>query len=356
MSANSPSRSRSKTVEPVHPADGGDDDPRLRPTAQAVGVTPTTAATRFSGLAGAPEPAAADLLGTAAARGRRSRAGRAARPATRVQAAGPAARASASVRARSSSTVSGRPPRLARPARSAGRRGSRRVARSIRVRCSRTSRSTSAVVVGANPSRREHAAGDRRAHHRVVARAGHLADVVQQGGEQQQVGTARRCEPGRWRSTTVSMRCRSTVCRCTGLRCGRHRTAAHSGIHVLDHAGEVQPLPDADQPGPGGQQVGERPRAPPAATASGSGAAVLGQVRSASSGASGTCCGPRSTAARRTSSGSPAGSRTAAEHHLAVVLEQAVAQRVQLRPPRPDPQACAPAATATARRTVPSRA
>ena len=58
--------------------------------------------------------------------------------------------------------------------------------------------------------------------------------------------------------TTVSIRCRSTVCRWTGLRCGRLRTSAHSGIHGLDDAGEVQALPHRDQAGPGGEQVAEQ--------------------------------------------------------------------------------------------------
>ena len=77
--------------------------------------------------------------------------------------------------------------------------GSRRVARSMRVRCSRTRVCTTATSCGGQPIRVRIASAMRRTGRRVVVGAGDLADVVQQGGEQQQVGPVDVRGPGRSR-------------------------------------------------------------------------------------------------------------------------------------------------------------
>ena len=57
--------------------------------------------------------------------------------------------------------------------------------------------------------------------------------------------------------TAASSRCRSTLKRCTALRCGRCRTRSHSGQQAGQQPGLVEGLPDRDQLRPGAEQVDE---------------------------------------------------------------------------------------------------
>ena len=167
-----------------------------------------------------------------------------------VHAAGPAALASASVRARNRSRLSRLPP-TARDtiAMVCGSSPSRRVARSMRVRCSRTSWTTSARSSSPTPSR-------------WSTRSAIGAPVSEWSREPGTLpmscsSAARRSRSGRLTSrsnplarTTVSMRWRSTVCRWTALRCGRLRTAAHSGIHFSTTPARSSPSQTETSPGP----------------------------------------------------------------------------------------------------------
>ena len=123
------------------------------------------------------------------------------------------------------------------------------------------------VGVGSvEPDRLDRLAGDRRAACSVVdTGAGQLADVVEEAGQQQEVGPI---DPGQ-----VTLRlghglhqCRSTVCRWTGLCCGRARIGSQDGIQRL-----MQPA---------------RSRASQTGSS-------LGPVDSISSSASRACLGPR---------------------------------------------------------------
>ena len=226
-------------VDAVAAALRADDDARLPRRRPPRGPRAVDAAPASTGAARLP------LLGPAVD-GRRGELAQQGRPASRSRPAGPAAQASASVRASSRSRTSRDPPTASRAAATVrGSWWSRRVARSMTVRCSRTRVVDDGDVLGAgSPCGSRRRVGERGAGGGVVVGAAHLADVVQQRGEQQQVGPAdaRARSPPAW--TTVSTRCRSTVCRCTALRCGRLRTAAHSGSHRVDDAGLVEPLPD----------------------------------------------------------------------------------------------------------------
>ena len=141
--------------------------------------------------------------------------------------------------------------------------------------------------------------------------------------------------------TTVSTRCRSTVCRWTALRCGRVRTAAHSGSQRSMTPGQVQSLPHRDQPGPGGQQVAEQV----ASAAGGHGVGIGGQCARGSArvvGASGRPARAATTAARSDQQRVAGRVEPGAEHDLAVVREQSVAQRGHPRSPRTDAQGAGP--------------
>ena len=150
------------------------------------------------------------------------------------------------------------------------------------------------------------------------------------------------------------MRCRSTVCRCTGVAL---RAAADGGPlrdPALDDAGQVQSLPHRDEPGPGGQQVGEQVRGRPAARASGSGGAAAARlVHRGRRRAAGCARAATTSAARSASSGSVDGSAERPRTDLAVVLEQAVAQRVSAAAGADRRAGCGPAGTG--RRGVRSR-
>ena len=107
--------------------------------------------------------------------------------------------------------------------------------------------------------------GDHRARDRVVALRVALADVVQQRAEQQQIRAGRPggSAPAAW--AAVSIRCRSTVNRCTGLCWILKRTVSHSGISRLEHAGLVEGLEHRHRPRARAQQrdeLGERGRRP----------------------------------------------------------------------------------------------
>ena len=103
----------------------------------------------------------------------------------------------------------------------------------------------------------EHAVGDRRAGRGVVARARRPCRC-RAAARRAAAGRAGRPGGPAAGATTVSMRCRSTVWRWTGVALRAAAHAAHPGIQRLDDAGVVQALPDGDQPGPGGEQVAEQ--------------------------------------------------------------------------------------------------
>ena len=147
-----------------------------------------------------------------------------------VQAAGPAAAASASVSALSRAKMPASPPTAARAASTVpGSVWSRRVASSISVRCSRTSSSIVATSSASKPSRRamSRATGAPSALWScaplTLPMSCRSAATSRRSGRATSRAKPRAC-------TTVSMRWRSTVCRWTGLRCGRERTRDHSGI------------------------------------------------------------------------------------------------------------------------------
>ena len=122
----------------------------------------------------------------------------------------------------------GRPPTAETAASTvAGSWWSRRVASSMSVRCSRTSvTSTSTSRSARSPSASTMPSGELGPGDGVVVGAAHLADVVEQRRERGAGRAARPAARGRRPRTTVSTRCRSTVWRCTALRCG---PAAHGG-------------------------------------------------------------------------------------------------------------------------------
>ena len=138
--------------------------------------------------------------------------------------------------------------------------------------------------------------------------------------------------------TTVSMRCRSTVWRCTALRCGRERTAAHSGSQRSMMPAWSRPSQTPTSPGPVasrsakqvagdlGPRLGERC------------GACAGEVGQRGRARSAGCARAATTAARSGQQRVAGQGRAGAEDDLAVVLEHAEAQRVQLRAAWTDPQ------------------
>ena len=140
--------------------------------------------------------------------------------------------------------------------------------------------------------------------------------------------------------TTVSMRCRSTVCRWTALRCGRLRTAAHSGIHRSTTPARSSPSHTATRPGPVAS------RSPKTASAAGGhGVGMGGQFFARFC----SVAGEMLTLLRAATSSGPqeqqgvAGRLDArAEDRLAVGEEQAVPERRHARPARTDAQGPGP--------------
>ena len=122
------------------------------------------------------------------------------------------------------------------------------------------------------------------------------------------------------------------------------RARAHGrplGQPAVDDAGLVQALPDADQAGTGGQQVGEQVARDRAATARAGSGACPARLASVV-GAMGRLARAATTAARSGSSGSVDRRAARPEDDLAVVLEHAEAERVELRAARADPQGAGP--------------
>ena len=136
----------------------------------------------------------------------------------------------------------------------------------------------------------------------------------------------------------VSTRCRSTVNRWTGLRCGRLRTRSQSGMRRVDEPGLVQGLPHRDRRGPGAEQArrARRGRSPATARASGG---LSAASRS-------TVCGESRSAVLR-------GGGRGAQDQRGVVL--AVGRRARARPRRPARRRRRPAARAAARVEMPQR-
>ena len=123
------------------------------------------------------------------------------------QAAGPAAMASASVSARRISSVSASWSTAAsRSRRVAGSARSRPVARPIRVRCSRTRSGDRAAVRGVEAEVAGGRLGERSALGSVVPLPGDLPEIVEQGGDQEQVRAGPREAGSVGASMTVSMR------------------------------------------------------------------------------------------------------------------------------------------------------
>ena len=94
-----------------------------------------------------------------------------------------------------------------------------------------------------------------------------LADVVQQGGDHQHVGTRRPDGSAADASMQVSTTCRSTVKRWIGEACGSSRIALPLGQDPVERAGLVEGLPHRQQPRSGGEQPHEQAAGPRRATA-----------------------------------------------------------------------------------------
>ena len=140
----------------------------------------------------------------------------------------------------------------------AGSPWSRRVARSASVRCSRTSRSTSSTSGSGRPidSATSRAIGAPTARVRG-ARAGQLADVVQQAGEQQQVGPVDLGE--------VTLHLGHALHRVPVDGVPVDRVVLGPGADALprrepadDAAGQIEGLPDRQQRRAAGQQLEQR--------------------------------------------------------------------------------------------------
>ena len=141
----------------------------------------------------------------------------------------------------------------------AGSWWSRRVASSMRVRCSRTRVTSTSTSRGAKP-------------HRVTTPRVSSAPVTEWSWAPRTLPMScsraatssrsgretRRTRPAA--STTVSTRWRSTVCRCTALRCGRERTAAHSGSQVSTMPTWSRPSHTVTSPGPEASRSPNRSR------------------------------------------------------------------------------------------------
>src|SRR5690606_35635843 len=184
---------------------------------------------RGTGRSGASRPALARCSAAATSR--------ATRPARHgVHATGPGAEASASVRRWSAPSSPRSPPTAAsRSSATAGSVTSRVVASSARVRCSRTRSTTASRTAGSVPSRSRTTAA-RRAPSREWSVAPATLPMSWSSAARSTVsssagGRSRRSRSSAAAPAAASTRWRSTVCRCTGERCGRLRTSAHSGTH-----------------------------------------------------------------------------------------------------------------------------
>ena len=265
-----------------------------------------------------------------------------------VQAAGPAALASASVRARSRSSSSRLPSTAATTAtrvwRVVGVAAGGQVDEGEVLAHERLHDGARSCV--GQPHPREDR-GRRSGRRSPSGRASRRPCRCRAAGRRAAAGRAgRRRGPGRSRATTVSMRCRSTVCRWTALRCGRLRTAAHSGIHRSTTPARSRPSHTVTSPGPAASRSPKRSRAPPAATASGSGGRP-GARFCRVVGESGRCCrggDQRRRAARAAGrrTGRPTPPRTASPS----CSEQAVAERVSAAAGAGRPAGCGRAGTA----------
>ena len=217
----------------------------------------------------------------------------------------------------------------------AGSSGSRRVARSTRVRCSRTSRTTVPRSASVTPIRRSTASASSAPVTEWSCEPGTLPMSWSTAASMSRSGRATsRTMP--LAATTVSMRWRSTVCRCTALRCGRLRTACHSGIHRSTTPARSSPSHTVTSPGPDASRSAKRLRAT-SGHGSGSdgrgGGEVLQRRRRQGYAAA---RGHDGGAQRDDRVGRQVGRR--AEDGLAVVPVEAVAERCQLRAAGTDAQ------------------
>ena len=348
MSASRPGRSTATTVtaciSPSAPF-RRDTATRGRPSASTEATRASSALVTGAGPGGGPPRSAVRARVTRSSTSR-ARHG--------DQAAGPAATASASVRARSRSSTSDacRRPRRRSASTVAGRRG--RAGGELDER--EVLADQALDDLGVRPGQPHPAArpeGQRRADPGVVARARQLADVVQQGGEEQQVRPGRRRGGTAGATTAVSTRCRSTVCRWMALRCGRLRTPCHSGIHRTTRPARSSASQTPISAGP-----------PPSRSTSASRAAGghgVGQRRARSArcstvtGESGSPARTAVDAARSGSTGSSPGGRRAPRTTSPSCSTRSVPERAQAR----TPGAAGAPATGTAcraRRTVVSTA
>ena len=195
------------------------------------------------------------------------------------------------------------------------------------------------TVLVAHPQPLEHAVGDRRTGLRVVAEPGTLPMSCSSAARSSRSGrfTSRNNPLAR---TTVSMRWRSTVCRWTALRCGRLRTAAHSGIHFSTTPARSSPSQTETSPGPVAS------RSPNTASAAGGhGVGIGGQFLARFCrvvGAMLTLLRAATSAARSDEQRVTGRLDARAEDRLAVGEEQAVAQRGHPRSTRTDAQGPGP--------------
>ena len=166
-------------------------------------------------------------------------------------------------------------------------------------------------------------------------RAADLADVVQERGEQEQVGAVDAAHQAAGEHHGLDeVPVHGVAVHGTALRA--RADGRPLGEPAVDDAGLVEALPDPDQPGAGGQQVGEQVAAD-LGPRLGERGCLPGEV-----GQRGR--GDRQVGPGRDHRGAQGqqrvgGQRAARpEDHLAVVLVHAEAERVELRPTRADPQ------------------
>ncbi len=173
------------------------------------------------------------------------------------------------------------------------------------------------------------------AGHRVVPRAPHLPDVVEQRGDEEQVRAGRPShQPGRAHDGLDEVAVHGVAVDRTAL--GSRPDGCPLGQPPLDDADLVQALPHADQPRPGRQEVAEQvtARRGPRVRVRGCGAGEVVEGRRGEGQP-----GPgRDDAGAQRHPGVALGESGRAEHDLAVAGEQAVAERGHPRPAGPDPQ------------------
>ncbi len=223
-----------------------------------------------------------------------------------LQAAGPVASASASVRACSRSRVPRDPTVVATASTVAGSSRSRRVAVSTSSRWWRTSRASTSASARPKPSR----VATSRAITSPAAQwspgqplpmSCSRAAISSRSGR-----STRRVRPAA--RTAVSTRWRSTVQRCTALRCGRQRTRSQSGSRrvISPSASSASQTGTVDSPAPSrvtscsrasaGQGTGQRavpPRPARRTACSESGSPAWAAAAAARSGSTGSALGFR---------------------------------------------------------------